>query len=292
MLCLCPTDRSCFLFLFQRDGTPDPVPRPVDWIIHLMRWRAGSPARWPWPHWQSRRVRLTWRNVVASVGTPLPTLTRISSSWRWPPWCTQGWWLRSRTVLTNASSCSPVLATGSAPVSPVLPMGQRESWWQVGRTLQSWTAHQSARSLAERRTACAKLNKALCLPRRGKKEKNSSFACVIEMALRDLMSLWECSLDLFFLPVCDHCWWRYQAAPKWALRAAKVLLLNSAVCLLWAFCRYQSKPFGLRFPSVSLAWYKLASFCFSPSFPALCCLFALCSCSRELWTKCSLCFWC
>lgn len=153
---------SCFLFLFQRDGILDPVLRLVYQIIHLMWWRVGSPARWPWPHWQSRRVRLTWRSVVASVVTLLPMLTQTFSSWQWPPWCTQGWWLRSQTVPTNASSCSPVLATGSAPVSPVSPMGQRESRQQVGRTQQSWTACLSAkRSLAEeRRTVCAKLDKA------------------------------------------------------------------------------------------------------------------------------------
>lgn len=48
--CLCAADHWCLLFLLQRDGTPDPVPRP-------------------WPPWRSRRARLTWRSVAASVGT-------------------------------------------------------------------------------------------------------------------------------------------------------------------------------------------------------------------------------
>lgn len=35
----------------------------------------------------------------------------------------------------------------------------------------------------------------------GKEEKNLSYVHVIETALRNLMALWEYSLDLFFLPV-------------------------------------------------------------------------------------------
>jgi len=193
-------------FFFQRDGTPDPVPRLADWLTPLTWWPIGSPVRWPWHLWRSRRVRLIWRSVAASVATLSPMLTQISSSWRWPPWCTQAWWSRSQTVMTNVSSCSPVSATGSVPVSPVSLMGPREAWQQGGRTQQSWTAHQSARSLSEeRKTVCAKLDKSSCQPCWEKKE-NWSFAPGVEMALDDPMSLWECSPDLFSLPVCDCCW--------------------------------------------------------------------------------------
>lgn len=39
----------------------------------------------------------------------------------------------------------------------------------------------------------------------GEKKENWSFAPGVEMALDDPMSLWECSPDLFSLPVCDCC---------------------------------------------------------------------------------------